>query len=79
MKTFTFFAREPERHLRMYDRRHSALLYASIVSLGGFLFGFDAAVISGMVGFIGPEFGLDEWQVGLVVGAPTLGGIIAEL
>jgi MFS family permease len=31
------------------------------------------------VGFIVPEFGLGEWELGLVVGAPTLGGIIASL
>ena len=50
-----------------------------MVALGGALFGFDAAVISGVIGFITPEFGLDELQVGYVVGAPTLAGIIAGL
>jgi len=59
--------------------RHAALGFAAAVSLGGFLFGFDASVISGVVGFIVPEFGLNEWQLGLVVGAPTLGGIIASM
>jgi len=59
--------------------RHSALYFASIVSLGGFLFGFDASVISGVVGFIVPQFGLNDWQLGLVVGAPTLAGIIASM
>lgn len=53
--------------------------YAAIVALGGFLFGFDASVISGVIGFIIPEFGLNEWQVGLVVGAPTLAGIAAAV
>ena len=57
----------------------STVRIASLVALGGFLFGFDASVISGVVGFIIPEFSLDELQVGLVVGAPTLGGIIAGL
>jgi sugar porter (SP) family MFS transporter len=57
---------------------HNALYYAAVVSLGGFLFGFDASVISGVIGFIVPEFGLNDWQLGLVVGAPTLGGIIAS-
>ncbi len=45
--------------------------------MGGFLFGFDAAVISGVVGFITPLFDLDDWQIGLVVGAPTLAAIVA--
>ena len=56
----------------------NALYFAAAVSLGGFLFGFDASVISGVIGFIVPEFGLNDWQLGLVVGAPTLGGIIAS-
>ena len=57
----------------------STVYLAAIVSLGGFLFGFDASVISGVVSFIVPEFGLNELQVGLVVGAPTLAGIVAAL
>lgn len=55
----------------------TALFYAAVISLGGFLFGFDAAVISGVIGFVTPEFDLNEWQVGLVVSAPTLAAIIA--
>ena len=54
-------------------------MIASMVSLGGFLFGFDASVISGVVPFIIPEFGLDDLQVGVVVSAPTLSGIVAGL
>jgi sugar porter (SP) family MFS transporter len=60
-------------------RHRTALYFASVVSLGGFLFGFDASVISGVISFIVPEFGLNDWQLGLVVGAPTLAGIIAAL
>jgi sugar porter (SP) family MFS transporter len=63
----------------MQKTRHSVLYFASVVSLGGFLFGFDASVISGVVSFIVPQFGLNDWQLGLVVGAPTLAGIIAAL
>ncbi len=50
---------------------------AVIVSLGGFLFGYDAAVISGAIGFVVTEFGLDDWQTGFVVAAPSLSGMIA--
>ena len=57
----------------------NTVYYASLVALGGFLFGFDASVISGVQAFIVPEFSLDELQLGLVVSAPTLGGIIAAL
>lgn len=63
----------------MPNNKYSALYFASVVSLGGFLFGFDASVISGVIGFIVPQFGLNDWQLGLVVGAPTLAGIIASL
>jgi sugar porter (SP) family MFS transporter len=63
----------------MRYNKHSALYFASVVSLGGFLFGFDASVISGVISFIVPQFGLNDWQLGLVVGAPTLAGIIASL
>ena len=59
------------------DRK--ALFYAAVIALGGFLFGFDAAVISGVIGFITPLFDLDDWQIGLVVGAPTLAAIVAAL
>lgn len=58
---------------------NKAAYYAAMVSLGGFLFGFDASVISGVVSFIVPEFGLDDLEVGLVVGAPTLAGIISGI
>ena len=52
---------------------------AAVVSLGGFLFGFDASVISGVVGYVTPAFGLSDTQLGWVVGAPTLAGTLAGL
>ena len=52
--------------------------FAIIASFGGFVFGFDASVISGAIGFISAQFGLSEWQQGMVVSAPTLGAIIAS-
>jgi MFS transporter, SP family, arabinose:H+ symporter len=45
---------------------------ALIVALGGFLMGFDASVISGVVRFIEPEFGLSKLQLGWAVGSLTL-------
>ncbi len=68
---------EPERRLNPTDR--TALRYAAVISLGGFLFGFDAAVISGVIGFVTPLFDLDEFQIGLVVSAPSLAAIFAAL
>lgn len=56
-----------------------AFRYAFIVAIGGFVFGLDAAVISGTVGFITTEFDLTDFQIGAVVGAPGFGVIFALL
>ena len=45
---------------------------ALIVALGGFLMGFDASVISGVVGFIEVEFALTAIQVGWSVSSLAL-------
>jgi MFS family permease len=52
---------------------------ALIVALGGFLMGFDASVISGVVGFIEPEFGLSKIQLGWSVASLTLTATIAMM
>lgn len=55
------------------------LFIALIVSLGGFLFGFDASVISGVTKYIKPQFSLGELQLGWVVSAPTFSAMFAML
>ena len=50
-----------------------------IVALGGFLFGFDAGIISGVMTFAGPEFDLSEIQSGWVVSSPSFAAMIAML
>jgi SP family arabinose:H+ symporter-like MFS transporter len=45
---------------------------ALIVALGGFLMGFDASVISGVVGFIEVEFALTKLQLGWSVSSLAL-------
>lgn len=50
-----------------------------IVALGGFLFGFDAGIISGVMSFAGPEFNLTVIQSGWVVSAPSWAAMIAML
>ncbi|MFD2166993.1 sugar porter family MFS transporter [Thalassotalea euphylliae] len=52
--------------------------FATVVALGGFIFGFDASVISGVVGFVTTEFALNEWQQGFVVSSPTLGAVLGS-
>ena len=52
---------------------------ALIVALGGFLMGFDASVISGVVSFIGPEFELTNIQIGWAVASLTLTSTLAMM
>ncbi|GAC16426.1 sugar porter family MFS transporter [Aliiglaciecola lipolytica] len=53
-----------------------SLFYVAFISLiaalGGFLMGFDASVISGVVKFIEPEFNLSKLQLGWAVASLTL-------
>ena len=52
---------------------------AAIVALGGFLMGFDASVISGVVGFIETEFALTRIQLGWSVASLTLTATLAMM
>lgn len=52
---------------------------ALIVALGGFLMGFDASVISGVVGFIELEFELSKIQLGWSVASLTLTATLAMM
>jgi sugar porter (SP) family MFS transporter len=52
---------------------------AVIVALGGFLMGFDASVISGVVGFIETEFALTRIQLGWAVASLTLTATLAMM
>lgn len=52
---------------------------ALIVALGGFLMGFDASVISGVVGFIEVEFDLTNLELGWAVSSLTLSSTLAML
>jgi len=49
-----------------------------IAALGGFLFGFDTAVISGAVGFIEQQFQLDAMALGWVVSSALVGCIVGS-
>ncbi len=52
---------------------------ALTVALGGFLMGFDASVISGVVKFIEPQFDLTKIQLGWSVSSLTLMATLAML
>lgn len=53
------------------------MIYSTIVAMGGFLFGLDAALIAGTVDSITQEFSLNSIQLGTAVSAPALGVLIA--
>lgn len=56
----------------MRNSRSSSYRIALTVALGGFLMGFDASVISGVVGFIETQFELTKLQLGWAVSCLTL-------
>lgn len=60
----------------MTKQTFTAFRFALIVTLGGFVFGLDAAIISGTIRYITANFNLTDMQLGTVVSAPSLGAII---
>lgn len=50
-----------------------------VVSLGGFLFGFDAGIISGVMTYVDPQFDLNSIQSGWAVSSPTFSAMFAML
>jgi sugar porter (SP) family MFS transporter len=59
-------------------KQHSRYLYftAFIAAMGGLMFGFDVAIISGAVPFIQPYFGWNELELGWGVSSLLVGAII---
>ena len=55
------------------------IFIAFVISLGGFLFGFDAGIISGVVSYAVPEYNLNDVQTGWLVSSPSFTAMIAML
>ena len=55
------------------------ILISLIVALGGFLLGFDSAVISGAVRGITDYFEMTEWMLGFAVGCVVFGAMAGNL
>ena len=55
------------------------LLYTTVAALGGFLFGFDTAVINGALPFFTDHFGLSAGMVGSTVSSAIFGCIVGSL
>ena len=63
----------------MNESQRFTLRTALIVALGGFLMGFDASVISGVVGFIELEFALSKLELGWSVASLALAATFAMM
>ncbi|WJJ95703.1 sugar porter family MFS transporter [Algibacter luteus] len=50
-----------------------------IVALGGFLLGFDSAVISGAIGGITVYFNMSDWELGFSVGCVIFGAMAGNI
>ncbi|MGC6430280.1 MAG: MFS transporter [Jejuia sp.] len=63
----------------MSSYKSNAYKYSTIVAMGGFVFGLDAALMSGTVDFITQEFSLGNAKLGFVMGASAAGVLLALL
>ncbi|MEI6048585.1 MAG: sugar porter family MFS transporter [Bacteroidota bacterium] len=63
----------------MKKQKSSILLIALIIAMGGFLMGFDASVISGVIKFIEPEFNLSKIELGWAVASLSLAATLAMM
>ena len=52
------------------------ILISAVAALGGFLFGYDTAVINGAVDAVRGNFALDAAQIGIAVSCALLGSAI---
>lgn len=66
-------------HVKSKDINGFVIFVACIAALGGILFGFDTAVISGAILFITKQFNLTILQNGFVVSASLVGAIFGSL
>lgn len=55
------------------------ILISLIVAMGGFLLGFDSAVISGAVGGIRTYFEMSDWELGFSVGCVIFGAMAGNI
>jgi MFS transporter, SP family, sugar:H+ symporter len=68
---------EPARiHYADEDAARRVLLVSAVAALGGFLFGFDTAVINGAIGAVQDEFDAGSLGIGFTVSSALLGSAV---
>lgn len=67
----------PETEVKM--NKSYTIMISLIVALGGFLLGFDSAVISGAVKGVTIYFEMTEWMLGFAVGCVVFGAMAGNL
>lgn len=68
-----------EQHFDIKKSGYYLYLVCLVAALGGFLFGFDTAVISGTISLVTRDFGLDAVSEGWFVSCALLGCIIGVI
>ncbi len=63
----------------MHLKKMYLLLACLVASLGGFLFGFDTAVISGTIGFVEKYYALTKLQLGWFTGSALVGCVVGAI
>jgi sugar porter (SP) family MFS transporter len=73
-----------QRHLvhapvKLEPKRRRLLVWAISAALGGLVFGYELAVISGALLFVRTQFGLSGFEQGLLVGVLPLGAMVGGI
>jgi SP family sugar:H+ symporter-like MFS transporter len=68
-----------EKKVTVKMNKSYTILISLIVALGGFLLGFDSAVISGAIKGITIYFKMSEWQLGFSVGCVVFGAMAGNI
>lgn len=61
------------------DGKRKIVGWATVIAVGGFLFGYDTGVVSGALLFITRDFGLNSAQQGSIVSVLLIGAMIGAL